>query len=115
MHVQGAKGLHGFVGVCVHGMHEPAWLIGANGDRAYVKGTESLADASEFRMEASIARVKETAGWSSHRISTPQGSIAIEWRACAEVARRRTGDRCITELDRVPPVDLFDLSCSESA
>ena len=70
--------LHRLLRIHVHGLHEPARLVGADGHQGQVERTEPPADVAEERAIRGVAgEVDPRAGRLDHE-SAPQRTIAIE-------------------------------------
>src|SRR5688500_14845553 len=111
--VQRAEGGDSVIGIEMNGLHEPARLVRTHGNRADSEWTKPLTDARELRMCPGIASVKEAPRRSRDRESAPQRAIAVEWRARAEVSRRRTRDGGVSHAPFLPPVQFCDVAHTE--
>ncbi len=90
----------------VHRLHEPARLICANGQNCGVERSKSRRDLTKFRMQCSVSREKNASLTKSYHPSTPQGVVPVPRIPSREVLRGGTGNRDVSQLERIPPIQL---------
>jgi hypothetical protein len=70
-------GLNRFFRVDVVHAHEPAWAIGADGQKRHARGAETRADRGKMRACAGIAHEVDAAGAGGKPEAGPQRAIAV--------------------------------------
>jgi hypothetical protein len=85
--------------------HEPARLVGADGQGGQIEGPEAAADFDEVRRVAGIAGKEDVEVGRIDRPATPQSSVAVAQAARAPVLQRGQGEAHAVELDVLPPVE----------
>src|SRR5688500_16481440 len=95
-----------FLGVHVHDLHEPAGIIGPDGDHHQIEWPASLPDFPELGMIGRVAREVEPEAGRLESKPAPERPVAVAEAAGAEVPRRRTGDPDALDAGFLPPVQL---------
>src|SRR5258706_9319730 len=91
-------------------LHEPARLIGADGNGGQVEAAETLADVLEVVRIAGVAAKNELKARSLDHPAAPQRLIAVVERARRPVLRRYEMEVEAETLGVVPPVVFLDIA-----
>src|SRR5262245_9938981 len=102
-------GLHRLRRIHVNGLHEPAWLISADGQERQINRTEPLPNIAEEARVCGIAGEKDTRAICSYHESAPQSAVSIQRTPRGEMLRRRQRDRQRGGLRLLPPIEFLDL------
>src|SRR6185369_8422681 len=99
----------GFFRIHVEITHEPARLIGADGEQRRIERPVARADRLEFRMKTGVPReVDAPAAGVTDGISAPQRVAPVAECTAAEMHRGRRGDAQRPDRALLPPVQLDD-------
>ncbi len=97
---------HGFVGIHVHGAHEPSRLVCADRQDTQIERPLAARDLAELRMIRGVTGEIDGVPTGAQRPPAPEGAHAIEGRATTRVLRRHAGDAQVIGVDGVPPIEL---------
>src|SRR6476469_5120919 len=79
---------HRFLGIHMHELHEPAWLVRADRDHHKIERTAALADLTELRMICRIASEEHPRAAHLEGEAAPERLVTVAEPSRAHVPRR---------------------------
>src|SRR5918994_4096435 len=101
--------LRRFRRIQVNILHEPAWLIGPDGNERQIDRAEPLADLAEVGAVAGVSGMENSASLYLYKESAPECAVSVERSTGGEVlgGSDRYRQRC--DARGLPPVQLLNL------
>ena len=102
-----AVGPHGLLGIHVGSAHEPARLIGSDGEERHIRRAAAAADIrEEKRVITRVTRKVERPSTGSQNVAAPETDIGLEEAPAAPKERGHQLNRSIARpLEGLPPVE----------
>src|SRR5205807_8816194 len=102
--------LHRFLGIDVHDVHEPARIVGTDGNHHEVKGAAPRAELRKGGMVRRVAGEVSALALQLEREAAPERLVPVSEPTSAEMSRGRRRDAQAADCRLLPPVQFDNLA-----